>query len=474
MIKSTEVTSTVKYARAYHSAMRSASACGFLAILLLIGSWVNVQAKNKAPKLQLVVSEDGTHFQYWIAHPAEVRRAWLEVLDVPTVLDRRPVAIQQNGEFDWEWNRSAFNEYEDDDDILTLSLWDPDGETVTCEGTVMSAQPGGTVSEITLGGRTKFSPEPRLGRSLERVAQGSPSFSFEVVGADLTPDTVLHVFADKGAKCADRQVHTEVLNLSHARVTIDRECLWQPGVLSLSPEVNPPSYEDSRAWIYVASRTSPVLKSVSPSQLQADVMDSQLQLTVRGKGFNEHSQVYAGHSPHNLFYGLDQVVLNTEYISPTELRAKADLTYGDDPLDESTHGGLDSLHIWVEGDEKRFELSESRNVQVKPLPGRRVRPTAVITSVSPYPVHLMNEHSPEELKLTIHGENFVPANKAVTEWGHSADNERGLRTEFVSPTTLHAWIPREYWRRHHIVYRLTIETPSGRRYMSKVEPKDDN
>jgi hypothetical protein len=454
--------------------MRSASAYGFLAVMVLIVSSVNVQAKNKAGKLQLVVSEDGTHFQYWIARPAKVRRAWIDVLDVPTVLDSKAVAIQQSGKFDWEWNHSAFNGYENEDDILTLSLWDPDGETLICEGTVMSAHPGGVVSQVTLGGRTKFSPEPRLGTSLERVVQGSPSFSFDVVGADLTPDTVLHVFANKGAKCTDRQVHTEVHDLSHARVTIDRECLWEPGILSLSPEVNPPSYEDSRAWIYVASRTSPTLKSVSASELRADMMDSQLQLTVRGKGFNEHSQVYAGHSPHDVFYGLDQVVLNTEYVSPTELRAQADPSYGDDPLDKSTHGGLDPLHIWVEGDEKRFELSESRDLQVKPLPARRLRPTAVITSVSPYPVRLMNEHSREELKLTIHGEHFIPANKAVTGWGHSAENERRLRTEFVSPTTLHAWIPREYWRRHHIVYRLTIETTSGRQYMSKVEPKGDN
>jgi len=202
------------------------------------------------------------------------------------------------------------------------------------------------------------------------------------------------------------------------------------------------------------------------------MMDSQLQLTVRGKGFNEHSQLYAGHSPYSVIYGFDQVALNTEYVSPTELRAKADPNDIDEPLYKRTHGGLDPLHIWVEGDDKRFELSESRDVQVQPLPG--VRPTAVITSVSTYPVHLMNEHSPEELKVTIHGDNFIPANKAVSAWGNSVENERRLRTEFVSPTTLYAWIPREYWRKHHIVYRLTIETPSGRRYTSRVEPKDDN
>src|SRR5262249_37735474 len=129
--------------------------------------------------LQLLVSDDGAHFQYSIAHPESVRRAWIEVLDVPALLDSRTVAIQQKGEFSWEWNQSAVNLYEHEDDILTLSLWDPDGETWICEGTVISSHPGGEVSEITLGGRTKFSPEPRLGTSLVRVRQGRPSFRAE-------------------------------------------------------------------------------------------------------------------------------------------------------------------------------------------------------------------------------------------------------------------------------------------------------
>src|SRR5262249_42158395 len=136
--------------------------------------------------------------------------------------------------------------------------------------------------------------------------------------------------------------------------------------------------------------------------------------------------------------------------------------------------GLNPLRIWVEGDEKRFELSEFRDVRVQPLPGQRVRPTAVITSVSPLPVRLMTDHSPEELNLTIHGENFIPENKAMAAFGNSAKNQRDLRTEFVSATTLHAWVPRQYWRKHHIVYRLTIETSSGHRYIRKVESKDDN
>jgi hypothetical protein len=439
-----------------------------------MAAWISAPAKKQPGDLQLLVSDDGFHFHYSIPRSEQVRRAWIEVLDVPAVLDSKPIAIQQNGEFNWEWNHSALKGFETDDDVLALSLWDPDGDTLICEGTVMSAHPGGEVSQITLGGRTKFSPEPRLRTSLVRVVQGTPSFTFDVLGADLTSDTVLHIFPDKGAKCADRRVHTQVLDLSHARVTIDRECLWQPGVLSVSPQSKPESYNDYRAWIYVAGRTSPTLQSVSPLQLRADVMDSQLRLIVRGKGFDKRSQVYAGPSPHNVFFSLDQVVLNTEYVSPTELRAKADPSYGDDPLEKSTHSGLDPLRIWVEGDEKRFEVSEPSDIKIQPIPGQKVRPTDVITSVWPYPIRLMNERSPDELKLTIHGKNFVAENKAVSAWGRSGENERTLRTEFISPTTLHAWLPREYWRKHHIVYRLTIETYSGRRYTTKADTKDDN
>jgi hypothetical protein len=99
------------------------------------------------------------------------------------------------------------------------------------------------------------------------------------------------------------------------------------------------------------------------------------------------------------------------------------------------------LRIRVEGEEKRFELSEFRDLRVQPLPEHRVRPTAVITSVSPFPIRLMNDHSPDELKLTIHGQNFIAQHKAIVAFGNSANNQRTLRTKFVSGTTLQAWVP---------------------------------
>jgi hypothetical protein len=52
------------------------------------------------------------------------------------------------------------------------------------------------------------------------------------------------------------------------------------------------------------------------------------------------------------------------------------------------------------------------------------------------------------------------------------DGEETLRTEYVSQTMLRAWIPRERWRKHQVVYRLVVLTPKGLRYSREIESKD--
>lgn len=127
-----------------------------------------------------------------------------------------------------------------------------------------------------------------------------------------------------------------------------------------------------------------------------------------------------------------------------------------------------ALRIWVLGDEEKYELSGPVDVPVRLDVGKH-RDVAVITSISPFPIHLMDRHSPAELKITVHGENFIPENKVAAHYGYLAE---ALRTEYVSPSTLHAWIPREHWRKHQVVYRLVVLTHSGLRYSPEVESRD--
>ena len=106
---------------------------------------------------------------------------------------------------------------------------------------------------------------------------------------------------------------------------------------------------------------------------------------------------------------------------------------------------------------------------------RPLRPTtAVVTSVSPFPIKLMNERSPGELRVTIHGENFVPEDKVRFSFGGQTTNDREVRSEYVSATLLRAWIPRQLWRHHQLSYRLVVEAKSGKRYVQQVDDTGDN
>jgi hypothetical protein len=434
-----------------------------------------MRGQDALPEPHLMVSNEGEHFQYSIIHPELARHAWIEVIDRPTVIDEKVVDVQRYGEFDWEWDHKPLNDWEQDEDNLTLSLWDPDGETLTCDGLAISAQRGGEVSRMTVGARKNFEPYPRLAASEVRVAQGSAESSFEVTGSDFTAGAKLHVHSEKAVVCEDRFVHIDVHDLAHARVTVESECFRKPGIFYLSSDSGNDVYGDERVWVHVASKTSPVLRSVSPPKLAADNPQDKLTLVVHGSRFTKDSDVYAGYLPTASLFEQPQVPFDTEYVSPTELRVTVDPQFGSDPLGGKVWPEHDALRLWVKGSDDKFELSEFRDLEVDALPSQvRPRKTAVITSVSPFPVRLMNEFSPEELQITIHGENFVPENKAMAAFGNSANNNLALRTEYVSPTTLHAWIPREYWRKHHIVYQFVVETTAGRQYTTRTELKEDD
>jgi hypothetical protein len=131
--------------------MRLVASFACLTASLLFGQISQGQAMGD---LQLAVSDHGTHFFYSIPHSEQVRKAWIEVLDRPFILDQKPVAIQANGTLDWKWNRSGLNDYEQPDDNLVVSIWDPNGETLACDPDgVMSSEPGGVVSGATVGAR---------------------------------------------------------------------------------------------------------------------------------------------------------------------------------------------------------------------------------------------------------------------------------------------------------------------------------
>jgi len=131
--------------------------------------------------------DGGTHFNYSIIHPELVRSAWIEVVDRPLVLAHKPVAIQPYGQVTWDWNQGFINFFEQEEDNLVLSIWDPNGETITCDvNTVMTAHPGGVVSSTTVGARERLAPYPLLNPSFMRVSPGSDAVTLDVTGSDLS------------------------------------------------------------------------------------------------------------------------------------------------------------------------------------------------------------------------------------------------------------------------------------------------
>jgi hypothetical protein len=133
------------------------------------------------------VTDYGRHFYYSIPHPERVRNAWIEVRDRPLLIAGKPVTVQAGGTLDGDRDRSALHEYEQPDDNLQVSIWDPNGETVSCEvKAVMTSQPGDIVSWATIGARQQFASSPRLNSSWVRAAQGSPAITFNVTGLDLS------------------------------------------------------------------------------------------------------------------------------------------------------------------------------------------------------------------------------------------------------------------------------------------------
>ena len=86
----------------------------------------------------------------------------------------------------------------------------------------------------------------------------------------------------------------------------------------------------------------------------------------------------------------------------------------------------------------------------------------------------MNEHSPEELAVSIRGENFSSEDKVMFSFGSNANNDKEVRSQYISPTTLRAWLPRQFWRKHAVCYRLVVETKEGKRYTSQVDEKDED
>jgi hypothetical protein len=202
--------------------------------------------------------------------------------------------------------------------------------------------------------------------------------------------------------------------------------------------------------IYVMSKDRPSLSSVEPSEVSSDKTTGAA-VRILGNGFTKTSQVLAGFEFRT---GERNDVLTPFFVSPHEIQVTIPSTLLR-PLSYASDG---RLQLWVRNDDDKH-VSNPQAVRVEPATDAHLKPRKPsITSISPYPVPLMDYRSPAVMILKVYGESFNSNDTIVAD---NDDLSGKLRTEFVSPQELQAWLPREIWRYHRLSFELIARTTNG-------------
>lgn len=421
------------------------------------------------PTLDFRDATDGMNLIYHLPDVRGISAAWLEVWDRPKRLYRTPIPLKTDGQILWQPDEA----YPTTPETLGLEIYDAELPEFCADYPCSGPSFGHNVSTVEVGNATGESlGNAKLEGPPIRVKEGGESTDVIATGADLPPDMKVMLVekeeTGENSKWIFREyLNTEAVDLRHVKVSIPSTYLLKPTVLGLigedaSFEVTPDAL--SKLWpeqeVYVASKDSAVISSVEPSSLRADAAKKgDVPVTLRGSGFTKNSRATFGA---DMGFGGD-----VDFISSQELRTQI-------PSSLFTYGPFASnepIRVWVTDDDD-LKISEPRDIAVLPTPLLKAAPKpAAINSVAPFPILLMDAHSPRYQVLEISGENFRADDRVVA----APDIDRPgygirLKTEFVSETKLRAWLPRELWRKHQLSYRLLLQTAAG---VCAIEVFDD-
>jgi hypothetical protein len=248
---------------------------------------------------------------------------------------------------------------------------------------------------------------------------------------------------------------TTYLGFDHVRVTLPTEDVSHPAeltLMALAPDQDVEAqvrHPKGTRTIFVVSKDGPVLDAVDPESLPA--RPQRVVITLRGRGFSPRSRIVYFDRPDD---GRGQAA---EFVSPTELRVEIDV--------KPEAGGFyytGSLPVSVIDGDDLMRWSESRIIESVPLVGGKVknytRPS--IRSVSPYPIPVFDDRSPDRLLIHISGENFRRDQTVVAEVNDSVSSSerwKKLSTSYISPHELTAWLPTKLWYWTRPSYRFVIE-----------------
>lgn len=401
--------------------------------------------------------------RYAISSPKSVQAAWIEVWDQPTRLSRTSVAVVHDGE------ASCANclDAERTPRELYISIFDSDEPLICIDYCGKRTRTSGAyVSEVRAGKQPEEDYDeteepaylieyPSLTGNPIRVLAGSGSINVVLQGEDLIASSRVYVVAGEEASPKESSrtyLYSRTLDLRHVEVTLPSDMVEKPGMLTLyvKDAWNGPEPEGSRLGqkIIVASQDSPVISSIKPDRVICrGSSESDVSVLLEGSGFTDHSQVEFGDDTY--------IHPSTKFVSPTELQVnfpEFDLRNGErycraGPLNLTVMNGP-------------LEISAYREIRVLPSAKFRREPlSATILALTPYPVPMMNFKSSKFLTLEIAGDNFR-ANDFVAARNEDSHYER-VKTQYISPHHLRAWIPRELWREHRLSFRFIVQTSAG-------------
>jgi len=417
------------------------------------------------PKLVFEDTTNGMRVIYHVPDIHGISAAWLEVWDRPKRLFRTVVPVKTDGQIIWNPDYP----YPTTPERLSLAIYDAELPEFCIDNPCFGPSFGANVSPVVVGNTTsESSGDAELEGPPLRLLEGGDVTDVIATARDLPPSMKV-ILVEKDDTTEDYRwifhdyLNTEAIDLRHIKVTVPSAYLLKPGVYGLVGQ--DASFEmDATALskltpqqeLYVASKDSPVISSVEPSSVRADAgQKDDVEVTLRGRGFTKESAAVFG-TASTVQMGLGGG--DADFVSPQELQAKIPsylLTVG-------IFANSEPIRVWVT-DDNDLKISEPVEIQILPTPSLKVAPkAAAINSVTPFLIPLMDAQSPQYQIVEIEGENFRPDDRveAVRNPDYPGDYST-LKTEFISDTKLRAWLPREFWRKHQLSYRLLLKTAAG-------------
>lgn len=411
------------------------------------------------------------HLRYMISRTKGVKAAWIEVWDRPKRLSRMIAPVKTEGEAPCEGCNTA----EETPAELNLAIFDA-AVPLDCYENCTGLPHGGYVSEVFAGKKPVESSgndvfpdylleEPHLAGGPLRFVEGSGAADVIFYGRDIIPTTRVYLTdgEDTWQKGDDSlsYLSSTTLDLRLIRATIPKEFFAKPGVLEASAldaweKDKPGLFPNKKSHaaevkIIVVGRNSPTLDAIEPDSLPADAIDltedKKISIVLHGSGFTKDSDVALGSEPTSM----SSFTADVTYVSPLELHAQI-------PASALKNAKYVPLRISVVNDHLHFSAPQLLRV----LPGPKFNPApvpALIRSMTPYPVPMMDYQSPPFLELQIKGDNFRPND--VVGYRYNYFERTKIRTQYVSPHELKAWLPRDTWRKHRLSFRLVIQTTAG-------------